>query len=312
MLRSIIVPALVLALLVPGTAPAALPGSVPLTPKELTPLRLDVTDWVDESITVPAGHALRVGPPLDIGPGRQLNIAMGGSNYLCTSNFVWEDAAGKLYLGTAGHCVLPADKTATHGPGADFDASGVKVRVCVERCTFGGFSGQVLRGSFVDLGPVAYARQSTGGTGIGHDFGLIEIPASLYDQVDPGMPLWGGPTTSQPGRVIIGTPVCHYGYGVVWGETLATHGRVGSGLSTTTQGYSQIIHLAAGGDSGSGAVTCQAGAGGMHGVAPAGIITHATGAPGVGAVGGLVTLTTIERAQQIALQAGLSVSVVPV
>ena len=48
----------------------------------------------------------------------------------CTANFVWSTGSTQ-YLGAAGHCFIPQGTTATHGPGADFDASGVLVSVCV-------------------------------------------------------------------------------------------------------------------------------------------------------------------------------------
>jgi hypothetical protein len=77
----------------------------------------------------------------------------------------------------AGHCFLPADGKATHGPGADYDAWGVTVQVCVENCE-GNFRTDLLVGTLVNLGKVAYARQTnaTGDEDVGNDFGVVEIP----------------------------------------------------------------------------------------------------------------------------------------
>ena len=61
------------------------------------------------------------------------------------------------YLGTAGHCFLPDNATATHGPSADFNAAGVKVSVCVAGCAFGGKLSRYneLTGTYAALGAVA-------------------------------------------------------------------------------------------------------------------------------------------------------------
>ncbi|HEX2022643.1 MAG TPA: hypothetical protein VHH36_08010, partial [Candidatus Thermoplasmatota archaeon] len=82
----------------------------------------------------------------------------------CTANWVWKDQAGKLYLGTAGHCLLRAGH-ATHGGDADADVSRVRVYACPHPCPVGGFaaleaSNTPLRGVWFELGPVAYARQA--------------------------------------------------------------------------------------------------------------------------------------------------------
>lgn len=61
-----------------------------------------------------------------IGPGSLLLISIGGGQFSCTANFIWTDGT-KKYLGTAGHCLLPENKIATHGPGADYNPSGTTV-----------------------------------------------------------------------------------------------------------------------------------------------------------------------------------------
>ena len=48
---------------------------------------------------------------------------------------------------SAGHCFIPADTKSTHGVGADYDASGVTVEVCVENCETGFRSGISARTS---------------------------------------------------------------------------------------------------------------------------------------------------------------------
>src|SRR5437867_8677460 len=90
----------------------------------------------------------------NIGPGSHLIIDIpGAGTFGCTANFVW--AAGSIrFLGAAGHCFIPEGTTATHGPGADYDASAVQVSVCVSNCSFGGETGFILTGDLVVLGQV--------------------------------------------------------------------------------------------------------------------------------------------------------------
>lgn len=234
-----------------------------------------------------------------IGPGSRLRVVFPDAAYLCTANFVWTDGA-KHYLGTAGHCLLPENAVATHGPDADYDASKVRTFVCATSCILGGVSSNIYRGGMVELGSVAYARQG----GVGLDFGLVEVPEKLVPLLRPGMPVWGGPSDATSADVAAGVPVCHYGYGIVYGETNA-RARAGVSLGTYKGGV-RYVGGAAGGDSGSGLVTCGADADGVGGQRAAGIVTHA-----VGGVGGLLFATSIPRAQELAQQAGLQVQVVP-
>jgi hypothetical protein len=187
---------------------------------------IDLTAMTNVTRTIPAAL---VTPAMaqNIGPGSHLLIDIpGAGTFGCTANFVW--AAGSArYLGAAGHCFIPAGTTATHGPGADFNASGVIVRVCVSNCSFGGETGFTLTGNLVSLGAVAYARQTAASGDIGNDFGVVAIPAALASMIRPSMPVFGGPTTID--TIDTGEPVCHYGNGVIVGEAFVTMARVGRG-----------------------------------------------------------------------------------
>ena len=206
------------------------------------------------------------------------------------------------YLGAAGHCFIPASATATHGPGANYNASGVVVRVCVSNCSFGGETGFTVTGDLVQLGAVAYARQTASGVDIGNDFGVVTIPTALAPLVRASMPVFGGPTGTD--TVTQGELVCHYGNGVVVGETFATMARVGVGGGSNQASWTGVL-AAAPGDSGSAVETCDAGATGVQGRGAAGILTHL----GVSAQG-VVFGTTVARAIAMASEAGLSLSLV--
>lgn len=242
----------------------------------------------------------------NIGPGSHLIIDIpGAGTFGCTANFVW--AAGSVrFLGAAGHCFIPEGTTATHGPGADFNASAVQVSVCVSNCSFGGQTGFVLTGDMVVLGNVAYARQTAADGDIGNDFGIVTIPASLASLIRPSEPVFGGPTTVA--QVQVGQPVCHYGNGVIVGETFLTMGRVGVGGGSNAKYWSGDL-IAAPGDSGSATLTCVADVSGLRGVGAAGILTHLGFEADVNQHG-LVFGTTTARAIEMALEAGLSLAVV--
>jgi hypothetical protein len=240
----------------------------------------------------------------NIGPGSHLIIDIpGAGTFGCTANFVWASGVTR-YLGAAGHCFLPEGTTATHGPGADYNASGVQVSVCVSNCSFGGETGFVLTGDLVSLGAVAYSRQTAFDGDIGNDFGVVTIPDSLASQVRPSMPVFGGPATVEP--VTLGRPLCHYGNGVVVGESFVTMARVGVGISSTSTSW--VGNLAAApGDSGSAVVTCDVSGTEIHGAGAAGVLTHlGVAIPEPGVVFG----TTTNRAIQMASEAGLSLALV--
>jgi hypothetical protein len=267
--------------------------------------RIDLTQMTRATRVIPL-QLVTPAMAQNIGPGSHLIIDIpGAGTFGCSANFVW--AAGSVrFLGAAGHCFIPEGTSATHGPGADYDASAVQVSVCVSNCSFGGQTGFILTGDLVVLGKVAYARQTAADGDIGNDFGIVAIPPSLASLIRPSEPVFGGPTTIA--QVQLGQPVCHYGNGVIVGETFATMGRVGVGGGANAKYWSGDL-IAAPGDSGSAVLTCAAGATGFDGVGAAGVLTHLGFEAGVNQHG-FVFGTTTTRAIEMALEAGLSLAVV--
>lgn len=266
--------------------------------------RIDLTPMTRLTTVVPLAL---VTPAMaqNIGPGSHLLIEIpGAGTFGCTANFVWASGATQ-YLGAAGHCFIPEGTTATHGPGADYDASGVQVSVCVSNCSFGGETGFVLTGDLVRLGAVAYARQTAADGDLGNDFGVVTIPASLASLIRPSIPVFGGPTTVE--EVAQGQPLCHYGNGVIVGETFLTMARIGVGAGSTPT-YWMADLAAAPGDSGSAVVTCSLGGTEFQGRGAAGILTHVGVAFGIPT--GFVFGTTTARAIEMAGEAGLSLALV--
>jgi hypothetical protein len=266
--------------------------------------RIDLTSAIRRTATVPLAL---VTPAMaqNIGPGSHLLIEIpGAGTFGCTANFVWASGTTR-YLGAAGHCFIPEGTTATHGTGADYDSSGVQVSVCVSNCSFGGQAGFVVTGDMVPLGAVAYARQTAADGDIGNDFGVVAIPESLAALVRPSMPVFGGPTTVEV--VAQAQPLCHYGNGVLVGETFVTMARVGvGGGSTATYWMGDLA--AAPGDSGSAVVTCGLNGTDLAGRGAAGILTHL--GVEIGVQHGFVFGTTIARAIEMAREADLSLTLV--
>jgi hypothetical protein len=281
----------ILAALVPALADA----------DQLLRPRINLTSRLKLTTTIPA-HLVTPAMAQNIGPGSHLLIDIPNEGtFGCTANFVWS-SGNTRYLGAAGHCFIPAGATATHGPGANYNASGVVVSVCVSNCSFGGETGFTVTGNMVRLGAVAYARQTGAGGDIGNDFGVVAIPSAFAPLVRASMPVFGGPTGTD--TVAQGELMCHYGNGVVFGETFLTMARVGVGLGSTTSSWSGVL-AAAPGDSGSAVVTCDNDITGFHGRGAAGVLTHL----GVGEEG-VVFGTTTARAVAMASEAGLALALV--
>lgn len=264
---------------------------------------LDLSGWEDLSSSIPV-HLVTPEAASNIGTGSAIIITIPGEGrFGCTANFVWT-GQDKRFLGSAGHCFLPGDRSATHGPGADYDASGVLVDVCVDGCE-GNFRSNQITGTWVRLGEVAYARQNDqAGEGVGHDFGVVEIPREFRDYVRLDMPVWGGPTGSE--TLDNGEYGCHYGNGVLVGETVVTKARVGVGSGSFGE-YWMGNFAGAFGDSGSGMVACTSDGTSFHGRGAAGVLTHL----GIGLDGtatGVIFGTTIERSIAMAEEANLKLT----
>lgn len=267
--------------------------------------RIDLTAMARQTRAVPLAL---VTPAMaqNIGPGSHLIIDIpGAGTFGCTANFVWAAGATR-YLGAAGHCFIPEGTTATHGPNADYDASGDIVSVCVSNCSFGGETGFTLTGDLVTLGQVAYARQTAADGDIGNDFGIVAIPDALAPMIRPSEPVFGGPSTIE--TVAVGQPVCHYGNGVIVGESFVTMARVGVGGGSTPKYWTGAL-AAAPGDSGSAVLTCGLSGTSIQGRGAAGVLTH-LGVEAGGDQTGFVLGTTTARAIEMAQEAGLTISLV--
>ena len=133
-----------------------------------------------------------------IQPGAEVNSSVGQ----CTLNFVFRDAGGSLFIGTAGHC--------SKSPGdAMTDENGVRI------------------------GTVAFRIQSGD-----DDFTLIRIDPARYGEVSSSVRNWGGPTGSTVStQTATGDILLLSGYGVVFSTLAQTRGRPGILADDTPTAY---------------------------------------------------------------------------
>ncbi len=123
----------------------------------------------------PAGQA-------DIRPG-SMTFTDGGQ---CTSNFVFFDANNDLYIGQAAHCAGTDGSTATNGCEAGSLPLGTEVEI-----EGASQPGTLVYSSWITM---QQAGETDPETCDFNDFALVKIDPADYDEVNPTIPFWGGPT----------------------------------------------------------------------------------------------------------------------
>ncbi len=194
---------------------------------------------------------------------------------LCTFNFLWVGSDGRRYMGTAGHCILPAEGEMTWAPGTGPEA-------------------RDSEGNRV--GEFAYAVLEDPA-----DFSLIRLDPGV--EASPEMCFFGGPTglnTDQPSLL---EPVLlqQYGQGIVIGSVLPARTYLAAGMPSPDHVFATGLVLP--GDSGSGVISADGRAVGV--VVTTGL--HLNGVDLTGADLGTVGITRLAPQLQRALNAtGLS------
>ena len=126
----------------------------------------------------------------------------------CTANFVFKDAAGRVYVGYAAHCAGTGSSSDTNGCTTKSLPLGTKVE-------FVSGSNLLSGGSTVGTGKLAYSSwrtmQRIGARGAAlcayNDLALVRVDPASVGKVNPTVPFWGGPsaistTTLKPGATI--------------------------------------------------------------------------------------------------------------
>jgi len=177
----------------------------------------------------------------------------------CTTNFVFTDAAGEVYLGQAAHCARTSEEQ--NGCKAPSRPLGTKV-------TFTAHGTRYDAGEQLGHGRLAYSswrtmqRRGEKDRNICayNDFALVRVARGSRDGVNPSLPYWGGPTGLTADGVDDYSVSLVYGYGR---SSLRRDGSPSSRQAATlmpgsdTDGWSHTIFSRSPGipgDSGSGYV----------------------------------------------------------
>ncbi len=165
----------------------------------------------------------------------------------CTSNFVFTDKSGNAYIGQAAHCSGTGSANETDGCQSETLPLGTPVE-------FGdsGVTGKMVYNSWL-------AMQEAGETNefacAFNDFALIEIPKSAISQVNPSIPIFGGPVGVRTTPMDAGETVLSYGNSPLRGGITQLSPKQGAVLTEDGEGWTHIIFTATPGvpgDSGSG------------------------------------------------------------
>jgi hypothetical protein len=164
----------------------------------------------------------------------------------CTGNFIFTDAKKNVYIGQAAHC---------SGKGEAQDTNGCET----ESLPLGT---EVLLGASGVKGKLAYSSwrtmQARGEKNDDacqfNDFGLVKIPRSALDKVNPSIPFFGGPTGLNTTGAPAGEQVSSYGNSPLRQGLSMFSPKTGTSLGDIGDGWShQVYTLTPGipGDSGS-------------------------------------------------------------
>lgn len=135
-----------------------------------------------------------------IRPGVQV-ISDTGS---CTSNFIYHDAQGVLYIGAAAHCFSPDTNSGVDSCETDNLPYGSAVNI--ENASM---PGELVYSSWHEM----QQRGEIPGSEVcdGNDFALVKIHADDQDKVHPSAIVFGGPNAMYEGNASVGDTVYSYG-----------------------------------------------------------------------------------------------------
>src|SRR4051812_15693261 len=159
----------------------------------------------------PAGRAARWAPAATaaIHPGVQMYTA--GAQ--CTANFVFTDAAHRVYVGYAAHCAGKGEATDTDGCNTASYPIGTAVRFTDDGTLVDG-------GTPVGRGRLAYSswiamhrvRTTNANACAANDLALVRVRAADVRKVNPSVPFWGGPVGVSTAGAPAGTQVYSWGH----------------------------------------------------------------------------------------------------
>lgn len=173
----------------------------------------------------------------------------------CTGNFVFNDGAGRVYVGYASHCAGKGAATDTDGCSTGSQPLGTRVRFAQGATLASG-------GTTVGHGRLVYsswlAMRDRPGTDVdtcaANDFALVRVDADDIDKVNPSVPFWGGPVGVSTAGAPEGSTVYSWGQSSLR-PTSVLSPKTGASLGRTNGGWGWDVYTASPGvpgDSGSG------------------------------------------------------------
>lgn len=160
---------------------------------------------------------------------------------ICTSNFVFNDQNGNVFLGQAAHCSSTAPNSDLNGCTTSSLPVGTSVRV----------SGASKPGVMVynSWRTMQERKEPNADTCLYNDFALVKLDPADRDRVNPSVPYWGGPSGIAPSS---GNGARAFGYGNFLDRDRAFKPESLSGVSLaqTGGGWSHVLDLTPSGTSG--------------------------------------------------------------
>jgi hypothetical protein len=175
----------------------------------------------------------------------------------CTSNFVFTDGAGHVYVGYAAHCAGKGSSTDTNGCSTASYPIGTPV-------TFEKGGNLITSGTVLGKGKLAYSSwitehklgmKGSGNTCSYNDLALVRVDAADVGKVNPTVPHWGGPEGINTNGVKTGASVYFYGNSSLTGGSDQVAPKTGTSTGDSGNGWSHNFYSSppgVPGDSGSG------------------------------------------------------------
>ncbi len=163
-----------------------------------------------------------------IHPGVQTDTQGNG----CTSNFVFTDGAGNVYLGQAAHCAGTGAATDVDGCTAGVMHEGTKVTIA------GTYTGTMVYNSWVRM---QAEHQSDPNLCAFNDLALIKIDPGDVGKVNPSIPHWGGPTGLNTSGSPTGDTVYSYGNSVLRQGITLLSPKTGVSLGDDPSGWEHSV-----------------------------------------------------------------------
>ena len=173
----------------------------------------------------------------------------------CTGNFVFNDGAGRVYVGYAAHCAGKGEATDTDGCSTGSQPVGTRVRFA-QGATLATAGTMVGHGTLVYSSWIAMrARPGTAANACAaNDFALVRVGAGDVRKVNPSVPFWGGPVGLSTSGAPQGSSVYSWGQSSLR-PTSTLSPKTGASLGRTNGGWGWDVYTATPGipgDSGSG------------------------------------------------------------